>query len=268
MGTAVSLIGTGLSVYSGLAAASEQRRTEDFNRIIAERNMKAQKGAADMQYKLQMAQAGAAMQQAEMTSAMQQWDANMQRTLLKSQMDADFRNGQVAGAESREDVRRQRAEMMRRMAVTNNKFAKAGVVGGVGTPLEILSDTAEKLELSAQDAHYQGDAKRQGSMLSMQAKGFERKLVGIQGSMASEYTLAAGRAQSKIDQFAATSGRMNANRKADLSWWSVKNAPSQAPAMRTAAIAGGISGAASAYGSAAASNQTTPGSTYNIYNYG
>ena len=233
MGTAVSLIGTGLSVYSGLAAASEQRRTEDFNRIIAERNMKAQKGAADMQYKLQMAQAGAAMQQAEMTSAMQQWDANMQRTLLKSQMDADFRNGQVAGAESREDVRRQRAEMMRRMAVTNNKFAKAGVVGGVGTPLEILSDTAE-----------------------------------IQGSMASEYTLAAGRAQSKIDQFAATSGRMNANRKADLSWWSVKNAPSQAPAMRTAAIAGGISGAASAYGSAAASNQTTPGSTYNIYNYG
>lgn len=266
VGGAVSLVGTGISVYSGLAAANEQKRTEDFNRVIAERNMVAQKNAADMNYKLQMAQTGAAMDQAAYQAQMQQWDTKMQQNLMTQQMDADLRNANVAGGESREDARRQRAEMMRRMAVTNNKFAKAGVVGGVGTPLEVLSDTAEKLELAVQDAHYQGDAKRQSSMLSRSAKGFERKLIGIQGSMASEYTLAAGRAQSAIDQFAATSSRMNAKRGADLSWWSVKNAPSQAPAMRTAAIAGGISGAASTYGSSYRSSQSTPGSSYGSVN--
>jgi len=264
IGGTIQLVATGVSLVTGLMAANQQSKTESFNRMIAERNMVAQKAAADNQYKMQMAQAGMMAQQANYTAQMQMWDARAQQNMLKQQMDAESRNAHIAEGEGREETRRKREEMMRRMAITNNKLAKAGVVGGVGTPLEILADTAEKLELGVQDAHYQADAKRQKSLLQRSALGFERKLVGLQGKMASNYTRAAGKAQLAIDQFAATSGRMAKNRAADLSWWSVKNKPSQAGAMRMSAIGGAIGGFAGAYGSSSKANylRKTGGSTY------
>ena len=220
--------------------------------------MLAQKRAAENQLQMQMAQIDMANKQAEYTAAMQMWDARAQQTMLKQQMDAESRNAKIASGEGREEVRRAREEKMRRLAITRNKLSKAGVVGGVGTPLEILANTAENLELGIQDVHYQADAKRQKHLLSRSAMGFERKLVGIQGSMASQYTLAAQAAQSKIDQFAATSAFSAGNRKADLSWWSVKNAPSQAGVMRVNAIAGGIAGFAGAASSFSKQSYSTP----------
>ena len=67
----------------------------------------------------------------------------------------------IADMNGRENIRRLRQDGRKLMSTQTARYAKAGVVGDTGTPLEVMAETAGLIELSVLDKKRAADAEAQ-----------------------------------------------------------------------------------------------------------
>lgn len=167
-------IGMGMQYAAQRQAASQQAAMARYNYAIEAQNIRQQQAMA-------MWQANAAAKQAEANAAqatnaaalnarVMQDSAKIQadymrhsseQNALSAEAQAAMNAGQLdanAAANIRrgvEDTRRTREEQLRFMAIQRGKQARSGVVTGVGTPVEVLAESAKNMQLAINDSWFE-----------------------------------------------------------------------------------------------------------------
>ena len=208
-------VGTGISVSASNNAAAAQERIGNLNAMI---------GVQNAQMKAEAAGAQAAFQNALNAKQFEAGQKNAEN-LRKS--------ASATAAQTRENTRRSREEVLRFQASQSTKYAKAGVTMS-GTPLDVIADTAAKGKLMIAETAQQGEIARR-SLLN------EAQNAATGASM----SLAVGNAQTSMDEAAARAGANADIMRAHLGQM---EAMSGAAGMRSQGTASLISGIGSAAG--------------------
>lgn len=151
----LGLIGAGASLYGQNKSAKAQERAGQYNATIARANAKFDLEAelaaiagdsllADMQY----AEAQSAYRLSKLEAKMRAEDADRLRLFAEARTDA-----------SREEIRRQRLANERFSGSQRARIGASGVIEE-GSPLELLAETAGKMELALEEMHRQANYDR------------------------------------------------------------------------------------------------------------
>lgn len=211
---AAGAVGTGMSMYSQNEQAKTAERMAGYNAAI-------QRQDAEMQMRLAQYQAGA---NAQIAQAQAQAQINNAQSLANQTLGVE--------AQQREQARRQREEKERLLSFQRARYAKAGVVAE-GSPLVLLSETAQLADLNIQDRQYQDELQRQSLFRQAELVRYDA------GSSLLEAD------QQRYRSLAAQTGQRIRNREADFTLLSGR---ASASAYRAAAGASLISGLGSVAG--------------------
>jgi len=161
MALGTSVVGTGLSIYGQQQQKKAAQSAADWNAAQADAN--AIEAASVAEYNARL----------------------MENQALQTDMD------------SRENIRRQRAEAKRYQATQRARFAKAGVTEE-GSPLEVMAETAALLEMDAQEVNRQARVRTAelaaGAAEERRRGAFQAKQFRQQAGFERAYGAAAGKA--------------------------------------------------------------------------
>ena len=131
---------------AGIGAANRQaRNTEAITRY---------------NYAIAQQQAEQQAQLAQYQTAQNQQLADAQAQGLRNQAIGVRQQIEAGDARAREDVRRRRERLVRFKGTQRARAAASGVVVGAGTPLDILAETAGRIELALSEVHAANEAER------------------------------------------------------------------------------------------------------------
>lgn len=123
----------------------------------------AQKQASAQQASIANMNARLQQQNARFSAQMAQIQGATNEALLKKEAESQRNNAlslrkfaEARASQDRENTRRTRDDHLRFQAVQRAKIAKSGVMEA-GSPLDVLAETAGRMELALQDAHYQSN---------------------------------------------------------------------------------------------------------------
>ncbi len=216
---AASAVGTGIAVSNANNAAAAQERIGNLNAMIGVQNARMKAEAAGAQ---------AAFQTALNAKQFEAGQKNAEN--LRKQANA-------TAAQTRENTRRSREEVLRFQATQSTRYAKAGVTMS-GTPLDVIADTAAKGKLMIAETAQQGEIARR-SLLN------EAQNAAAGASM----SLAIGGAQTAMDEAAARAGANADIMRAHLGQMEAMSGAAGMRGQATASLISGIGSAAnSGYG--------------------
>jgi len=213
-GTAV---GTGVSVYGQRQAAKTQR-------AIAEYNAEQQELEARAQFAAMQAQAEVARQQAEANYALAQAQAQAAFANAKQLEDQALSQDAINRSNSRKRADDyERMQSQQRVAI-----AASGIVESTGTPLDLLAETAARIQQDKDEQHYvneierrsifrEADLQRLGGQFALVGATLERDSglaeAGLRTASA-HATARSGRAQAEITRLTGAASERAGNRAA------------------------------------------------------
>lgn len=161
----VTVIGAGVSAYSSYQQGKQadmmaqyQAHQQEFNARVQLMTMQAEanarKATADANLKFRTAESQAKFQNAK---------------LLTQQAESESRN-------VRESIRRKSEESGRFIGAQRAKIAASGIVESSGTPLDILAETAGKIQLEREDTLYADSVNRAALFREAQLQRFGGEL--------------------------------------------------------------------------------------------
>ncbi len=208
-------VSTGISVSASNNAAAAQERIGNLNAMINLQNARMKAESAGAQ-------------------------AAFQNALNAKQAEAGRKNAEnlrkqagVTAAQARENSRRQREDVLRFQSTQNARFAKAGVTM-VGTPMDVIADTAAKGKLMIAETAQQSEIQRR-SLLNEAAN----------AEAGAQMSLAVGGAQTAMDEAAARAGANADIMRAHLGQMEARSGAAAMRGQATASLVSGIGSAAS-----------------------
>jgi hypothetical protein len=144
----VGAVGTGMSVYNQHTQANNAKALGSYNANLTDQTSayNARIIEEEAEYNAKLAEQTADYNAKSITTAA---DYNY---LLADQQ------AELADMTGRENIRRMRMDGKKVMSTQQARFAKAGVVGETGTPLEVMAETAGLIELNVLDEKRKADA--------------------------------------------------------------------------------------------------------------
>lgn len=146
---AATAIGAGVSAYGQYQSGKTQAAIADFNATAQANNARAQMNAMRAQSEIQriQAQANFRMRAAEAAA----------RTNNAKAIEAQALNQDVI---NRTNLRKRREEFGRMQGEQRAAIAASGLVESAGTPLDLLAETAAKIQQDQEEQHYAGELQR------------------------------------------------------------------------------------------------------------
>jgi hypothetical protein len=145
-GVAAMAVGAGMQYSAAKQAASDQAAMAKYNYAIQAQNIRQQQAMAQWS-------AGMQARQAEGNAAIARQTAETNARNLENQAQGQLLRGV-------EEQRRTREDQLRLAAMQRARVAKSGVAGGVGSPVEVLAESARYMQLALNDAWYETNTKR------------------------------------------------------------------------------------------------------------
>jgi len=146
---ASTLIGAGVTAYGQAQAGKTQAAIAAYNARQAEIDTRTQ-------YATMQAQAAIQEREAEANYRLRSAEAEARfqnaRQIEQDALDEDARN--------RENIRRRATEFERMKGEQRSAFAASGIAETVGTPLDLLAETAAQIQNEKQDMLYQNELSR------------------------------------------------------------------------------------------------------------
>lgn len=149
VGVAVSAVGAGVSAYSQHQQGKQQNIIAQFNAAQQERQAKMQTMSMQAQAAMQEQQAKANFQ---LRSAEAQARVNNAESIEAQALQQDAIN--------RLNLRKRREEFGRMQGEQRSAIAASGVSESTGTPLDLLAETAAKIQQDQEEQHYAGEVQR------------------------------------------------------------------------------------------------------------
>lgn len=149
VGAVVSVVGAGVSAYGQYQAgqqsaaiaelnAQQQERQAELQALSMETQAKIQKNTAEANFRLRTAEAQARMNNAKQVE------------------------GQALGQDrvNRDNLIKRRQEFERMQGTQRASIAASGLVESAGTPLDLLAETAAKIQQDQEEQHFAGEVQR------------------------------------------------------------------------------------------------------------
>lgn len=130
-----TVVGAGVSAYSAYAGAQAQKQAGAYNAQVANNNA--------------ILQGQQAQQQSQVLENQARWQTYNQR-VTENQAAAKRVEAEGLRATSEENLKRRRDDYRRILSRQRASFAKSGLAM-TGTPIEVLAESASRMELEAQD---------------------------------------------------------------------------------------------------------------------
>lgn len=143
---AAQAVGAGMEYKAQKQAASDQAAMARYNYAIQAQNIRQQQAMAEWSARMQA-------RQAEGNAAIARQTAETNARNIENQAQAQLSRGV-------EEQRRTREDQLRLAAIQRARAAKNGVAGGVGSPVEVLAESARYMQLALNDAWYETNTKR------------------------------------------------------------------------------------------------------------
>ncbi len=165
----IAAAGAGVSAYGQYQSGQTQNAIAQFNAQQEQLNAEMQTRSMEAQAAIQRSQAAANL------------------ALRQAQAQGQFNNAKAIDAQalqqdaiSRLNIERQQSQFAQMQAAQRSAIAQSGVVESSGTPLDLLADTAAKIQQSEQDQQYQEEVTRRTlfSEAAQQRLGGKLALVG------------------------------------------------------------------------------------------
>lgn len=170
---AASAVGAGMQYYSANNAADTQSRLAMMNAQAQTQAARQSGQAAQMQAKVN-----------QVLAAKEQAAANANAAALRQQ-------AEIGSNISAENTRKNREEMARMIALQRAQVAKAGFVDSTGSPLQLLTQTAEEEQRMSDEYRYQDEMQRRQLFREATIQENEGILAGITGRSAAISGMAA-----------------------------------------------------------------------------
>lgn len=210
-GTAASVAGAGVAAYGSYQQGQAAKKAGAYNYAVAQNNATIQQQQGQ--------------QQAAILANQAQWQQYNQR-IQENQAVAKRQEAESLRTTTEENLKRRRDDYRRILSRQRAQFAKAGVVMS-GTPLAVLSESAARMELDAQDVvnktrnalesyYYQAELMEAGA----QAQGADVYMTQWRGQQAltqSKYQAAQTRSQGQMNLMSSNGAVRNANLQAGTS---------------------------------------------------
>lgn len=159
LATAISAIGTGIAVASGIQQSRRANTLAQYNAMAQESNARQKQQAALLQAAAMQQQAGYTEAQARMNEALAQSEA--QARLNNAQTLTNQAEAQAAA--DRENIKRTQLEQARFTAQQRANIAGSGVVEA-GSPLEVLAESAGEMQAALNEQQYQSELARRQTL--------------------------------------------------------------------------------------------------------
>lgn len=226
----IAVIGAGVSAYGSYQSGKQQKAIANANAAEQERQAAAQLRTLSAQSQMQAAQA-------EINFKLRGAEARA-RTDNAAQLE---NQALQQDAINRTNLRKRRQDFTVMQSEQRTSIAASGLVEASGTPLDLLAETAAKIQQDAEEQHYAGEVKRRtifaeanqerlGGELALQGATLDRNT----GLTVAALTEATGRAEYLSGMRQAQITRMTGRAAQEAS--------------RYAAVGTLLSGASSAYG--------------------
>lgn len=196
--TAATVVGVGVSAYSAYAGAQAQKQAGAYNAQVANNNAILQSQQAE--------------QQSQILANQAKWQEYNQQ-LQYNQAAAKRVEAEGLRTNTEENLKRRRDDYRRIISRQRATFAKSGLVM-TGTPLEVIAESASRMELEAQDVVNQTRA-------AIEAHYYEAQLIeaGAQAQGADIYmtqwqgrnALTVGKYQSELTRAGGALGQSQSN---------------------------------------------------------
>jgi hypothetical protein len=147
---AVTAIGAGISAYGQYQAGQTQDAIAQFNARQQQLNAQMQMQALQAQATMQRSQAQANF---NLANAEAQARINNAKSLEQQALVQDEVN--------RSNLQERREEFERMQGTQRAAIAASGVVESAGTPLDLLAETAAKIQQDMEEQHYANEVKRE-----------------------------------------------------------------------------------------------------------
>lgn len=148
-GMVVAVVGAGVSAYGQVQQGKSQN-------AIAQFNAKQQESAAKQQALGLQAQAALMEKDAKANFELRKAEADARN----SNADAIAQQASSQDAVNRLNIRKRREEFGRMQGQQRAAIAASGVSESTGTPLDLLAETAGKIQADAEEQHYMGEVQR------------------------------------------------------------------------------------------------------------
>jgi hypothetical protein len=146
---ALTAVGAGVSAYGQYQAGKTQNAIAQFNATAQENNARSQMQAMQAQSEIQRAQAEANFR---LRSAEAAARTNNARAIEAQALNQDLIN--------RTNLRKRREEFGRMQGEQRAAIAASGAVESAGTPLDLLAETASKIQQDQEEQHYSNELQR------------------------------------------------------------------------------------------------------------
>lgn len=148
-GLAATVIGAGVSAYGSYQAGQTQSAIAQFNAQAQEANARNQLAAMQTQAAIQ---ASTAQQNFRLRSAEAQARANNATAIEQQALGQD--------AIARSNLHKRREDFARMQGEQRSAIAASGVVESAGTPLDLLAETAARIQQDQEEQHYGNELQR------------------------------------------------------------------------------------------------------------
>lgn len=149
IGAGVALVGAGVGAYGQYQQGKSQNAIAQFNAQQQEQQAKAQ--AMSLQ-----TQAAQQQRDAEANFKLRSLESNARLANAKNIEDTAL----MQSAVDRRNLRERREEFGRMAATQRAAIAASGVSESTGTPLDLLAETAGKIQQDQEEQHYLGEVQR------------------------------------------------------------------------------------------------------------
>jgi hypothetical protein len=145
----VTVIGAGISAYGQYQSGKSQQAIANFNAAEQERQAATQMQAMQVQAALQKQQADANY---KLRASEAQARMNNALSLENNALGQDAIN--------RANLVKRREEFERMQSTQRAEIARSGIVESTGTPLDLLAETAARIQQDQEEQHYQNELQR------------------------------------------------------------------------------------------------------------
>jgi hypothetical protein len=229
-GTVAAVAGAGISAYGQYQQGQTQNAIAQFNAAQQEKQAQSQMLAMRTQSALQK-------QQAEQNFALRSAEAQARlrnaRSIERTALNQDKVN--------RENLRKRREQFSRMQGESRAQIAASGVAESTGTPLDILADTAAKIQQDQEEQHYIGEVQRR-TLFSEAAR---ERLGGKLALVGATLDRNSGLAEAALRDAASRGEYVAGMREAQISRLTGSTAAKNANLSAGATLLSGLSGAAS-----------------------
>lgn len=231
-GIAVAAIGAGVSAYSQQQAGKTQQAIANYNAAQQEREAQTQLLSMQTQAALQREQAAKefALRQAESNARV-----NNAISLENQALSQDAIN--------RANLRKRRQEFERMQSEQRVAIAASGIAESSGTPLDILAETAARIQQDQEEQHYAGEMQRRTLLAEAAQERLGGKLALAGATLDRDSTIAAA----GLREAAGKAESLAGIRTAQITRLTGSAARSAANYQAGATLLSGVGSAASSY---------------------